>query len=211
MQADRHSGRDGRERLPGVGASLVNVPGIGERFADRIQVWQKKAFFSHDVDLVGDMIQQDAERMLELHHQIKAPKKQMARVNSGSAIACQLDTIPGFGMICTAELAGEIGTIDRFRNQASLAPYLGMANLDHSSGKSRRPKRSKHVNARAKAAMRRAVDIHRKLCPQSKRYYEKKRAEGKTYNQAIRALGRHLCPVIFKMLKNDRPYKIQAD
>ena len=189
--------------------SLVNVPGIGERFADRIQAWQKKAFFSHDADLVGDMIQQDAERMLELHHQIKTLKKQMARVNSDSAIARQLDTIPGFGTICTAELAGEIGTIDRFRNEASLALYLGMAALDHSSGKSRRSKRSKHVNVRAKAAMRIAVDIHRKLCPQSKRYYEKKRAEGKKYNQAIRALGRHLCPVIFKMLKSDRPYKIQ--
>jgi hypothetical protein len=59
--------------------------------------------------------------------------------------------------------------------------------------------------------MRIAVDIHRKLCPQSNRYYEKKRAEGKKYNQAIRALGRHLCPVIFKMLKNDRPYKIQPE
>ena len=82
-----------------------------------------------------------------------------------------------------------------------------MAALDHSSGKSRRSKRSKHVNVRAKAAMRIAVDIHRKLCPQSKRYYEKKRAEGKKYNQAIRARGRHLCPVIFKMLKNDRPYQ----
>ena len=147
--------------------------------------------------------------MLELHHQIKALKKQMARVNSDSAIARQLDTIPGFGTICTAELAGEIGTIDRFRNEASLALYLGMAALDHSSGKSRRSKRSKHVNVRAKAAMRIAVDIHRKLCPQSKRYYEKKRAEGKKYNQAIRALGRHLCPVIFKMLKNNRPYIIQ--
>ena len=154
-------------------ASLVNVPGIGERFADRIQAWQKKAFFSNDADLVGDMIQQDARRMLELHHQIKALKKQMARVNGGSAIACQLDTIPGFGTICTAELAGEIGTIDRFRSEASLALYLGMAALDHSSGKSRRSKRSKHVNVRAKAAMRRAVDSHRKLCPQSKRYYDK--------------------------------------
>ena len=72
--------------------TLVNVPGIGERFADRIQAWQKKAFFSHDADLVGDMIQQDAERMLELHYQIKALKKQMASVNSESAIARQLDT-----------------------------------------------------------------------------------------------------------------------
>jgi transposase len=155
------------------------------------------------------MIQQDAERMLELREQIKALKGQMAHVANDSVIARQLDTIPGFGLICNAELAGEIGTIDRFRKEASLAVYLGMANLDHSSGKSRRSKRPKHVNVRAKAAMMTAMDAHRKLCPQSKRYYEKKRAEGKKHNQAIRALGRHLCPVIFNMLKQDRPYWIE--
>ena len=191
-------------------ASLLKIPGIGQKYADLIQAWQKKAFFSHDVDLVGDMIQQDAERMLELHQQIKALKGQMARVANDSAIARQLDTIPGFGLICTAELAGEIGTIERFRKEASLAVYLGMATLDHSSGKSRRSKRPKHVNVRAKAAMMTAIDAHRKLCPQSKRYYEKRRAEGKRHNQAIRALGRHLCPVIFKMLKEDRPYWIET-
>ena len=191
-------------------ASLLKVSGIGHKYAGLIQAWQSEAFFSHDVDLVGDMIQQDAERMLELREQIKALKDQMARVANDSAIARQLNTIPGFGLICTAELAGEIGTIERFQKETSLAVYLGMANLDHSSGKSRRSKRPKHVNVRAKAAMRLAIDTHRKLCPQSKRYYEKKRAEGKSHHQAIRALGRHLCPVIFKMLKRNRPYRIET-
>ncbi len=45
-----------------------------------------------------------------------------------------------------------------------------------------------------------ALDHHRKRVPQSHAYYEKKRAEGKRHNQAIRALGRHLCRAIFKML-----------
>ena len=191
-------------------ASLLKVPGIGQKYADLIQAWQKKAFFSHDAGLAGDMIQQDAGRMLELHQQIKAVRDQMASVANDSQLARQLDTIPGFGLICTAETAGETGTIERFRKEASLALYLGMATLDHSSGKSRRSKRPKHVNARAKAAMMTAIDAHRKLCPQSQRYYEKRRAEGKKHNQAIRALGRHLCPVIFKMLKEDRPYWIES-
>jgi hypothetical protein len=41
------------------------------------------------------------------------------------------------------------------------------------------------------------------------RYYEKKRAEGKSHNQAIRALGRHLCRVIYKLLKEERDYEIR--
>ncbi len=89
-----------------------------------------------------------------------------------------------------------------------MALYLGMAPLDNSSGKYRGSKAPKHVNTRAKGAMMMAVDHHRKRVPQSQRYYEKKRAEGKRHNQSIRALGRHLCRVIFKMLTQERSYWI---
>ena len=196
-------------KLARVGrTSLLKVPGIGTTYADAVQAWQSRAFFGHDASLVGDMIQQDAARILELKQQIKALEEQTARIAEGSSIASQLASIPGYGAICTAELAGEIGTIERFRSEASLALYLGMATLDNSSGKFRGSKAPKHVNARAKAAMMIAVDHHRKRVPQSQRYYEKKRADGKRHNQAIRALGRHLCRVIFKMLTQERSYWI---
>jgi hypothetical protein len=100
--------------------------------------------------------------------------------------------------------------MDRFAKEGSLALYLGMANLDHSSGGSCGSKAPKQVNTRAKAAMMTAVDRHRKSVPDSHRYYEKKRSEGKSHNQAIRALGRHLCRVLFSMLKSDRPYEIRS-
>ncbi len=189
-------------------ASLLKLPGIGATYADAIQGWQGRAYFAPDARLVGDMIQQDAARILELKQQIKALENQTAHVAERSSIAGQLASIPGYGAVCTAELAGEIGTLERFRNEASLALYLGMAPLDRSSGKSRGSKPPRHVNTRAKAAMMTAVDHHRKLVPQSQRTYERKRAEGKTHNQAIRALGRHLCRVIFKLLSQDRPYRI---
>ena len=188
--------------------SLLKVPSIGATYADAIQAWQSRAFFAHDASLVGDMIQQDAVRILELKLQIKALEVQMARIAESSSIASQLASIAGYGSVCTAELAGEIGTIERFRSEASLALYLGMATLDNSSGKYRGSNVPKHVNARAKAAMMIAVEHHRKRVPQSQRYYEKKRAEGKRHNQTIRALGRHLCRVIFKMLTQERPYWI---
>jgi len=189
-------------------ASLLKVSGIGATYADAIQAWQSRAFFGHDASLVCDMIQQDAARILELKQQIKALEEQMAHVAESSAIANQLASIPGYGSVCSAERAGEIGTIERFGSESSLALYLGMATLDNSSGKYRGSKAPKHVNARAKAAMMIAIDHHRKRVPQSQRYYEKKRAEGKRHNQAIRALGRYLCRVIFKMLSQERTYRI---
>lgn len=126
-----------------------------------------------------------------------------------SRLAQLIDTIPGFGRVCASELAGELGTVERFSQESSLALYLGMATLDNSSGKQRGSKSPKHVNTRAKAAMMVGVDRHRKQVPESQRYYEKKRAQGKMHNQAIRALGRHLCRVVYRMLREDRPYLLR--
>jgi transposase len=129
-------------------ASRLKVPGIGSPYADAIQAWQGRADFGPEARLVGDMIQQDAAPILGLKQQIKALQDAMARIAESSRIARQRFSMPGHGHICSAELAGEIGTVERFRNEASLALYLGMATLDHGSGKSRGSKPPRHVNTR---------------------------------------------------------------
>jgi transposase len=189
--------------------SLRNIGGVGATYAQAIPAWQQHAGFSHEVSWVGEMIQADAARVLELLGQIKALEAKIDAVAQESSVASILASIPGFGRICSAALAGEIGTIERFRSDASLGLYVGMSNLDNSSGKAKGSKAPKHVNTRAKAAMMIAVDRHRTSVPESQRYYEKKRVQGKTHNQAIRALGRHLCRVIYKLLKEERDYEIR--
>jgi transposase len=191
-------------------ATIRKIPGIGAKYAGIILTWQKQAQFGHDVEWVGEMIQEDAARILELHDKIQTIEFRMEEVAQGSEIARTLLTIPGFGDICTAELAGEIGTIERFGSEASLALYLGMTNLDNSSGKQKGSKPPKQVNVRAKAAMMIALDRHRKKVLQSQKFYEKKRTQGKKHNQALRALGRHLCRIIFKMLKENRGYLLPS-
>lgn len=187
-------------------ATILKIPGIGAKYTKILLKWQENAEFSRDVEWVGDMILADAKRVLDLHEQIKTLETQAAEKTASSNIAQIISTMPGFGHVTIAELAGEIGTIERFENESSLALYLGMANLDNSSGKQKGSKAPKQVNERAKSAMMIAVDRHRKYVPQSQKYYEKKRAEGKKHNQAVRSLGRHLCRVIFKMLKENREY-----
>lgn len=186
--------------------TLRSIPGIGATYANRIRQWQRQAQFSDETEWVGEMIQQDAARILDLHAQIKALESKMAAAAKHSFLANTLATMPGFGPICISELAGELGHEARFVKEASLALYLGMATLDNSSGQYRGSKIPRQVNSRAKAAMMVAVDRHRKQVPVSQRYYEKKRAEGKGHNQAIRSLGRHLCRIIFKMIKERRAY-----
>jgi len=54
-----------------------------------------------------------------------------------------------------------------------------------------------------------AVARHMEQVPRSRAYYDKKRAQGKTHNQAVRALGRQLVRVIWSMLKHQRDYKLR--
>lgn len=191
--------------------TLLSIKGIGRKYAAIIGQWQKCACFAHDVEWVGPMIVEDARRVLELRAKIKSLHARCEALMAQSPMAQRIDSIPGFGTVCASELAGELGTIARFAKESSFAVYLGMANLDDSSGTKSGSKNPKHVNARAKAAMMVGVDRHRKQVPQSQRYYEKKRAQGKSHNQAIRALGRHLCRVVYTMIKQERNYELRDD
>jgi transposase len=192
-------------------STLLKIPSVGVKSAAIIEDWQKRAHFSQEVNWVGEMIQEDARRCVDLDEKIKRLEAKIAGIAKGSKIAKTLRSLPGFGAVCTSELAGEIGTIERFASEGSLSLYLGMSTLDNRSGKYQGTKAPKHVNTRAKAAMMIALDRHRKYVPESQRYYEKKRSEGKKHNQAIRALGRHLSRIIYKMLKEERDYEIRPE
>ena len=188
-------------------SSLLALPGVGKRYAGKIRLWQKQASFSDTVLWIGPMIVEDAKRILELRHKIAALQKQIDTLAAHSEIACRIDTIPGFGRVCSAELAGEIGSLQRFRGESSLALYIGMAPLDNSSGVRSGSKPPRHVNVRAKAAMMIAAAQNTATVAKSRAFYDKKRSQGKTHNQALRALGRVLVRIIWSVLKHGRDYQ----
>jgi len=191
-------------------STLLKVRGIGQKYAWTIQQWQRKASFSAEAEYVGPMIVEDARRILELLSQIHILDKALAELANRSELACRIASIEGFGKTCVAELAGEIGTIERFNSEASLALYVGTSPLSKDSGQHHRSKCPRQVNHRAKGAMMTAVARHIDHVSESKAYYDKKRAEGKRHNQAVRALGRHLVRVIWSMLNNQRDYELRT-
>jgi transposase len=194
-------------RRPG----LLKIRGVGQVYATKIEAWQGTATFSDEVEWVGPMIIADAQRVLDLTRQVQALEKLIVTTGASSTIARRIETIPGFGPVCSGTLAGEFGNLDRFEAETSLALYSGMTRLDNSSGQFTGSKNTRQVNTHAKAAMMVAVARHIDNVPESRAYYDKKRAEGKTHNQAVRALGRHLIRVIWTMLKNGRDYLSKAD
>jgi transposase len=192
-------------------STLLALSDVGRKYAALIQAWQPQAAFSDEAAWVGPMIVADARRVLGLKQEIHRLDEAIAQLVPDSEIARHIDTVPGFGPTCSAELAGEIGTVERFATEAGLALYLGMATLDHSSGQQSGSRRPSQVNTRAKSAMMIAVARHAEKVAASRAYYEKKRLQGKTHNQAIRALGRQLVRVIWSMLKQRRDYELRRE
>ena len=188
--------------------SLLAIPHVGRRYLKLIRDWQKQAAFSDEVEEVGPMIQEDARRLLALMTSIKTLETKIEQQMQKSVYAQHIESIPGFGLVCSAELAGEIGTLDRFPKQSSFSIYMGVSPLDNQSGAYQGTKSPKHVNTRARKAMMTAACRHMAVVPESRAYYDKKRSEGKSHNKAVRALGRHLSRVIWSMLRHDRDYEL---
>jgi len=199
--------RDDLEKLLRLqNKSLLAIKGIGKSYLSLICDWQKQAEFSDEIKEVGPMIQEDARRLLALITSIKMLEAKIDHQTQDSEYAQHINSIPGFGLVCSAELAGETGTLERFPKQSSFSMYIGMSPLDNKSGAYEGTKAPKHVNTRARKAMMTAVCRHMACVPESRAYYDKKRSEGKTHNKAIRALGRHISRVILSMLRHDRDY-----
>ncbi len=107
-------------------SKLLKIPAVGVKTAAIIAGWQKRSHFSNEVEWVGEMIQEDARRCLELDEKVKHLQIKIAALAANSKIAKIIRSVPGFGAVCSSELAGEIGTIERFSKEGSLEQGLGV-------------------------------------------------------------------------------------
>ncbi len=121
-----------------------------------------------------------------------------------------LATMPGIGPRTGARILAEIGDGSRFPTGSNLASYAGLAPVDRKSGSSlNAASRSQRGNHRLKNAMFLAAFASLRS-PDSKQFYDRKRAEGKKHNAAIICLARRRCDVILAMLRDQQPYRKAA-
>jgi transposase len=190
--------------------TVRRIAGVGVRRAAAIGLWQRQAEVSEEAAWMSPLVTADVHRLLQLRAEIAVLEKQLQQLGTQSRLFQLILSIPGFGVIAAAELCGEIGQLERFRNSSALALYLGVAVLDYSSGKRTGSRRPHLVNRTAKNALCTATGRHRQLVPESRLYYERKyRENGRRYAKAVRALARFLVRVIWSMAKQDREYVIR--
>lgn len=191
--------------------TVLSLKGIGKVLGRRIFEWQANASFSPDIELAGTDIVNDAHTIITMLEEISDLDGRISALRQQSNDAQLLQTIPGFGDTSVAELVGEIGTIKRFPRESSFSYYIGMAPLDRSSGLTKRSRRSVNINKQCQLALMTCVARHMRCVPESKAFYDRKRTQGKSHNQAVRALGRHLTRVMWSMLTQRREYKINLE
>ena len=115
-------------------------------------------------------------------------------------------SMPGVGTRTAATILVEISDIRRFNNPGRLATYAGVAPRTHRSGTSIRGEHHQRGgNTRLKRAMYLTAFASLKR-PESRAYYDRKRAEGKTHHAALICLARRRSNVLYAMLSANHPY-----
>lgn len=119
-----------------------------------------------------------------------------------------LHSLPGIGPRLGARIAVEIGSITRFRTPGHLAAYAGLGPTPWKSGTSINANMpSRFGNHRLKNALFLAAFASLKHQP-SRTYYDRKRNQGKTHNQALLCLARRRVDVLHAMLSHGTLYHL---
>jgi transposase len=116
-----------------------------------------------------------------------------------------LTALFGIGPVIAGRLLAEVGDVARFATKDAFASYNGTAPIDVSSGDQIRHRLSRAGNRRINHALHMmAVTQIRYPGTDGRRYYERKRNEGKTPKEALRCLKRRLSDLACYQLLADR-------
>lgn len=187
--------------------ALLKIETIGKKTAVSILEGLRNIQYMEELtSIYKAIISSCCRRILELKEEIAMLDRELEETGEKSKEAKQLKSMMGVGTKLSSRLIGEIGDIRRFNRESQLAVYCGVACIDDDSGKSKKTKAVYKANRICKATMIEIAGCTIRYVQESKAYYDKKRAEGKDHNHALRCLARQLVKVIFKMLTENREY-----
>jgi transposase len=175
-----------------------DVPARGldlRRHQDRVQTRLEELPHS----LVRRLAREILADIRELTGRINALEKEITGLVNIQAP--QLLALPGCGPLTAAKLIGETANPTRFRSEACFAMHAGAAPIPASSGKTDRHRLARGGNRQLNAALHRIAVTQIRLDGLGRAYYQRRRAQGDTTMEALRALKRRLARVVFHLLR----------
>ena len=160
-------------------------------------------------DAAGVVIPILAEQLSALTRQRGQVAAQVEALVEAHPLHKVLTSLPGVGVRTAARILTEVVGKD-FKDAAHLASYAGIAPVTRRSGTSIR---GEHAPRGGNKRLKRALFLSAFASlshPPSRAYYDRKRAQGKRHNQALIALARRRCDVLFAMLRDGTLYQPPA-
>ena len=143
-----------------------------------------------------------------LESQIKTLDKAIER--QFEIIPNTLTSIPGIGKVYSAGIIAEIGNINRFDSQASVAKFAGLVWTQHQSGdfEAQRTNLIKSGNRYLRYYLLEAANSVRRCDSEFRRYYDLKFHEVNQFQhkRALALTARKLVRLVFRLLKDNRLY-----
>jgi transposase len=148
-----------------------------------------------------------ATEALAVRDRLASLDKELEALLSRHPDGALIRSLPGMGVILSAEFIAAAGDIARFRYPDAMVAAAGLAPILCQSGKARALRRA----YRGDKALKR-VFFQSAFCavctnhPTSKAFYDRRRREGQRHVQAIVALARRRVTVIWAMPNHRQPF-----
>ena len=121
------------------------------------------------------------------------------------AVTGALTAIVGIAALTAAEILAEVGDVRRFRTKAQFAMANGTAPLPASSGRTNRHRLNRGGNRQLNRILHFIALTQVSCSPEGRAYYDRKRAEGRSKQDALRCLKRRISDRIFQTLRRSCP------
>ena len=151
-----------------------------------------------------------AEEVMALNGQIAEVDKLIEGRFRKHELAEIVESVPGIGTVLGAEfLAGVGGSLDGFATPDALAAFAGVAPAPRDSGKvSGNLHRPTVYHRRLQRVFYTSALVSIRCDPNSRTFYDRKRAEGKRHVQAVMALARRRVNVLWALIRDRRCYHV---
>jgi transposase len=114
-----------------------------------------------------------------------------------AASGTSLTDLHGIGDVIAAKILARSGAVSRFRSESAFASYCGVAPIEVSSGDVQRHRLSRARGRQLNYALHVMAMAQIKRATLGRDYYQRKRAAGKTHNEAMRCLKRRLADAVY--------------
>lgn len=183
------------------------APRMGKRLAAEIM----QALSEQTVVVVGTnaaslVLPRLAKQLEDLRTQRAEIAVEVERLVDAHPLHPVLTSMPGVDVKTAARLLTEVAG-KQFATAGHLASYAGLAPVTRRSGSSIR---GEHASRRGNKILKRTLFLSAFAAlkdPVSRTYYDRKRAHGKRHNQALIALARRRCDVLYAMLRDGTIYQ----